>query len=196
METQVACYWICKPSSFFIPFFEESLLSRGGKLMGMVTCNMRQMGKGDETVLIPRLNFSIPINYLLPLFQYAQQQQPGTSPPTPPLSLDKFSNYVFPLKNKKKRFQVVGTDSLSSWLRESMEVESPTRRRQRRTTGISKVHEYPKEGHGPGPLFSPQEPKPTTQRKVVEREDFYFLFIAYAQIKECWCVSVFLYLLC
>jgi len=66
-----------------------------------------------------------------------------------------------------------------------MEVESPTRRRQRRTTGISKVHEYPKEGHGPGPLFSPQEPKPTTQRKVVEREDFYFLFIAYAQIKEC-----------
>ena len=49
--------------------------------MGMVTCNMRQMGKGDETVLIPRLNFSIPINYLLPLFQYAQQQQPGTLSP-------------------------------------------------------------------------------------------------------------------
>eukprot|EP01087_Luapelamoeba_hula_P018535 TRINITY_DN5982_c1_g2_i1.p1 TRINITY_DN5982_c1_g2~~TRINITY_DN5982_c1_g2_i1.p1 ORF type:complete len:137 (-),score=54.75 TRINITY_DN5982_c1_g2_i1:12-422(-) len=46
------------------------LLNAGGKLLGVVTCHIKQ--KSDETPIhLPRLNLSIPVTQLQPLFTFA-----------------------------------------------------------------------------------------------------------------------------
>jgi hypothetical protein len=52
-----------------------------GRVVGMVTCNMRRKGSEDEAassgVIIPRLNFSIPVHLLGPVLSFVSDPSSG-----------------------------------------------------------------------------------------------------------------------
>ncbi|KAL6074500.1 Trypsin domain containing protein, variant 2 [Balamuthia mandrillaris] len=76
------------------------LLDIKGKLVGVVTCNMKQR-TDDTTITIPRLNFSIPIPELLPLFRYVQSSDK-----------DKWKTLISEFNKKREADEEIETDRL------------------------------------------------------------------------------------
>ncbi len=69
-------------------------------MVGLVACNMMLRGQPDDPkgLIVPRLNMSIPITSLIPVFRFARNNTPGGKPTTttPSFSLFSFSERARP----------------------------------------------------------------------------------------------------